>query len=436
MGYESLLEKINKKTAITSVIGLGYVGLPLAIEMAKSGFTVIGIDIDQNKIEKIKNGISYIIDVKQEELVQLVRENKLIPTNDFSKLTEVDTVSICVPTPLRKTKDPDISYISASSEQIKKYMHKDLLIILESTTYPGTTEEIIKRELDRSGYIVEEDYWLCFSPERVDPGNPKYNTKNTPKVIGGTTNQCCELAKALYETFVDKVVAVSSTKAAEMVKLLENTFRAANIALVNEMALMCNRMEIDVWEVIDAAGTKPFGFMPFYPGPGIGGHCIPLDPIYLSWKAKMYDFYNRFIELASDVNGNMPYFVVNKLSDILNQNSKCIKDSKILILGIAYKKDVDDVRESPALEIYEMLGNKGAIVEYHDPFVKSFNDKYGKNVSSIELTDEKLKNADCIVLITNHSSYDYSWIVDNSKMVFDTRNAFKNVKQNKNIFRL
>ena len=435
MSYETLLEKINSKTVVTSVIGLGYVGLPLAIEMAKSGLQVIAIDIDKVKIQKLKNGISYVVDIDQDELTNLVKTNKLIPTTDFSMIAGVDTVSICVPTPLRKTKDPDISYINSAVEQIKKYMHKNLLIILESTTYPGTTEEIIEKELSSLGFNAGKDYWLCFSPERVDPGNPKYCIKNTPKVIGGTTEQCSTLAKTLYGIFIDTIVPISSTKAAEMVKLLENTFRAVNIALVNEMTLMCSRMGIDVWEVIDAAATKPFGFMSFYPGPGIGGHCIPLDPMYLSWKAKMYDFYNRFIELASDINGNMPYFVLSKLADILNQHSRCIKGTKILILGVAYKKNIDDVRESPALEVYEILKRKEAVVEYSDPFVETFKDKEGNLVHSVALTQQKLLEADCVILLTNHSLYNYNWIFQNSKLVFDTRNAFKNVRS-KNIYKL
>ena len=435
MSYETLLEKINSKTVVASVIGLGYVGLPLAIEMAKSGLQVIAIDIDKVKIQKLKNGISYVVDIDQDELTNLVKTNKLIPTTDFSMIAGVDTVSICVPTPLRKTKDPDISYINSAVEQIKKYMHKNLLIILESTTYPGTTEEIIEKELSSLGFNAGKDYWLCFSPERVDPGNPEYCIKNTPKVIGGTTEQCSTLAKTLYGMFIDTIVTISSTKAAEMVKLLENTFRAVNIALVNEMTLMCSRMGIDVWEVIDAAATKPFGFMSFFPGPGIGGHCIPLDPMYLSWKAKMYDFYNRFIELASDINGNMPYFVLSKFADILNQHGRCIKGTKILILGVAYKKNIDDVRESPALEVYEMLKRKEAVVEYSDPFVETFKDKEGNFVHSVELTQQKLLEADCVILLTNHSLYNYNWIFQNSKLVFDTRNAFKNVRS-KNIYKL
>jgi len=435
MAYEHLLEKINDKSVVTSVIGLGYVGLPLAVEMAKHGLKVFGIDIDERKVKSLEEGRSYVSDIDKNDLAELIENGNFIPTIDFSVLKEVNTVSICVPTPLRKTKDPDISYIKAAVSQIKKYMHDGLLIILESTTYPGTTKEIIEKELEAEGYTVGEDYWLCFSPERVDPGNRQYNVRNTSKVIGGTTKQCSELAKTLYEIFIEEIVVVSSTKTAEMVKLLENTFRAVNIALVNEMALMCNRMGVDVWEVIEAAGTKPFGFMTFYPGPGIGGHCIPLDPVYLSWKAKMYAFYNRFIELASDINGNMPYHVISKLADILNHYYKCINGSKILILGMAYKKDTDDMRESPGLEIYKLLRKKGAIVEFNDPFAKTFKNEEGECVNSIELTQQKLNQADCVLLLTNHTIYEYKWIAENSRTVFDTRNAFKDV-QGENIYKL
>lgn len=435
MSYEYMSEKINNKSVVTSVIGLGYVGLPLAVEMAKHGLKVFGIDIDGIKVRSLKEGRSYVSDIDENDLSEVIKNGKFIPTTDFSILRQADTVSICVPTPLRKTKEPDISYIKAAADQVKKYMHNDLLIILESTTYPGTTEEIIEKELEKEGYSVGTDYWLCFSPERIDPGNRQYNVRNTPKVIGGTTKQCSMLAKALYEMFIEEIVIVPSTKAAEMVKLLENTFRAVNIALVNEMALMCGRMDIDVWEVIEAARTKPFGFMTFYPGPGIGGHCIPLDPVYLSWKAKMYAFYNRFIELASDINGNMPYYVINKLADILNDYHKCIKGSKILILGMTYKEDTDDVRESPGLEIYRLLKKKGAVVEFNDPHAKVFKDEEGGCISSVELTQQNLNQADCVLLLTNHTAYEYKWIAENSKVVFDTRNAFKNV-HNENIYRL
>lgn len=435
MAYNDMLNKIDNKSIITCVLGLGYVGLPLAIEMAKKGLTVIGIDIDENKINMLKQGKSYITDLKDEDLEELIKNKKVIPTTDFSYIKSVDSISICVPTPLRKTKDPDISYIKSAVEKIKEHMHKDLIIILESTTYPGTTEEIIEKEISLLGYKIGIDYWLSFSPERVDPGNKKFQTKNTPKVIGGTTKKCYEITKKLYELFIDNIVVVSSTKSAEMVKLLENTFRATNIALVNEMVMMCSRMGIDVWEVIDAAGTKPFGFMSFYPGPGIGGHCIPLDPMYLSWKAKMYGFYNRFIELASDINSNMPYYVINRLSDILNEYGKCIKNSKILILGVAYKKDINDVRESPSLEIFELLKQKGANVDYNDPFVGSFKDIVGETIFSNPLTREKLNVYDCALLLTEHSCYDYDWIASNSKLIFDTRNAFKDIYST-NIYKL
>jgi UDP-N-acetyl-D-glucosamine dehydrogenase len=420
-----LKQKLISKHAVVGIIGLGYVGLPLAIEFMHAGYRVIGFDVNEKKIDSLLHGQSYILDVQSDIVKKYVDEGKLIPTTDFSKIFEVDTLSICVPTPLRKTKDPDISYIVNAVNEIKKYFHKDLLIVLESTTYPGTTEELVQKEIENMGYKVGEDFYLCFSPERVDPGNKKYNTKNTPKVIGGVTKKCLELAYLLYSSAIDTVIPVSSTKVAEMVKLLENTFRAVNIGLVNELAMMCDRMGIDIWEVVDAASTKPFGFMPFYPGPGIGGHCIPLDPQYLSWKAKTYDFYNKFIELASDINGNMPRYVVTKVSEVLNRYKKCINGSKILLLGMAYKKDIDDIRESPSLEIYRMLKERGADLDYNDPYAVEFMDEKGNIVKSIELNYKTLSIYDCVILCTDHSCYDYEKIVEESRVIIDTRNAFK-----------
>lgn len=422
-------QRIAAKQAVVGVIGLGYVGLPLAIEMAEAGYQVYGMDVNEQKVKQLIAGESYIIDVESARVADIVHKGNFHPGIDFSAIAKCDAVSICVPTPLRKTKDPDISYITAAVTEIKKYMHKGLLITLESTTYPGTTEELVQLEIEELGYQIGHDFFVCFSPERVDPGNPVYNTKNTPKVIGGITPQCTELGCLLYGQVLNKIIPVSSTKVAEMVKLLENTFRSVNIGLVNELALMCDRMGINVWEVIQAAATKPFGFMPFYPGPGIGGHCIPLDPMYLSWKAKMFNFYNKFIELASDINGNMPRYVVSKVMDALNMHSKSLKGSKVLILGMAYKKDIDDVRESPGLDLYALLLEKGAKVQYHDPFVQSF--KAGdETVRSTEIDEKAISSYDCIILATEHTSFDYNMIANKSKLIVDTRNGFKEYREN------
>ncbi|MGC8979105.1 nucleotide sugar dehydrogenase [Caldisericum sp.] len=421
----NLKTKILNKEAKIGVIGLGYVGLPLAMEFAKNGYKVIGFDTDREKVNALLNGNSYVTDVTSDLIVGVLSERKFLPTYDFGKIQEVDVVIICVPTPLRKTKDPDISYILSALNEIKRNFHKDLLIILESTTYPGTTEELIKKEIEDMGYKVGEDFYLCFSPERVDPGNKKFKIKNTPKVIGGVTPKCLELGYLLYSSIIDYVFPVSSPKVAEMAKLLENTFRAVNIALVNELAMMCDRMGIDIWEVVEAASTKPFGFMAFYPGPGIGGHCIPLDSQYLSWKAKSYNFYSRFIELASDLNDNMPRYVLSKISEALNYSKKCINSSKILILGMSYKKDVDDIRESPSLEIYKLLKEQKAEVEYNDPYVSQFYDENKNLVKSVSLDYSSLSKYDCVVLCTDHSCYDYDKIFVNSQLIVDTRNAFK-----------
>jgi len=433
--YEELKEKIQMKTARVGIIGLGYVGLPLAIETLKSGYTVTGIDLDARKVENLTAGISHVQDVSDETLQACMADGRFHPTSDYSVLAELDAVSICVPTPLSPNQDPDTSYIIHVVEQIKTYMKQGLLITLESTTYPGTTEELIQYEFEKLGYEAGEDFFLCYSPERVDPGNRLFTTHNTPKVIGGTTEKCIELGTLLYGNLVKTVVPVSSPKVAEMSKLLENTFRSVNIAFMNEMAMMCDKMGINVWEVIKAASTKPFGFMPFYPGPGIGGHCIPLDPMYLSWKAKGFRFHSQFIEIAQSINDSMPDYVLNKTSQVLNQYAKAIKNSRILILGMAYKPDVDDLRESPGLEIYELFAKSGAKVDYIDPYAQSFLNKTGKVVYSIENDPELFRTYDCMVLITNHRCFDYQALADLGVAIIDTRNAFDGVA-NPNIYKL
>lgn len=419
-----LVEKIKEKKVRCAIIGLGYVGLPLAVELAGSGVEVVGIDIDKSKVDSINNKKSYIQDVPTARLKDLVSRGMLVATTAYSALMNVDTINICVPTPLRKTKEPDISYIVKSAEQIARYLKKGQLVILESTTYPGTTDEVLLPMFEAKGLKVGKDFFLAFSPERVDPGNPKYTTKNIPKVVGGVTPACTEAAKALYELAIENVHSLSSTRVAETVKLLENTFRSVNIGLVNELAQMCDKMDINVWEVIDAAKTKPFGFMAFYPGPGLGGHCIPIDPLYLSWKARLYGFEARFIELASQINGEMPEHVVRKVGDALNTKGKSVNGAKILILGVAYKKNVSDCRESPAFEIIHELNHKGAKVTYNDPFVLSFKEN-GLKLKSVKLTPEVLKASDCVVIVTDHDKYDYDFIVKNASLIVDTRNAVK-----------
>ncbi|MEW6724064.1 MAG: nucleotide sugar dehydrogenase [Bacillota bacterium] len=431
---QRLKEKILTRKATIGVIGLGYVGLPLAMEFCRAGYNVVGFDTDQHKVEALKAGKSYIPDVPSETVAAAVQAGRFAACSEFDRLSEVGAVSICVPTPLRKTKDPDVSYIIAAVRELKTRLHRPMVVVLESTTYPGTTEELLQTEIQVAGFRVGTDVYLCFSPERVDPGNPVYHTKNTPKVIGGVTPACTEMGALLYSQIVDQVIPVSSAKAAEMVKLLENTFRAVNIALVNEMALMCQRMGINIWEVIEAAATKPFGFMPFYPGPGIGGHCIPLDPMYLSWKAKMYNFYNRFIELASDINGNMPYHVVQRIGEVLNFAGKPISQSVILCLGLAYKKNVNDNRESPSLDVVRLLRYLGAHVQYSDPFVPVYKEE-AFEAESVALTPERIAAADCVVLLTDHSAFDYSLIAQHARRIVDTRNAFKGMVQ-PNIFRI
>ena len=419
-----LKEKLQSREARLGVIGLGYVGLPLSMEFASSGFHVVGIDTDAEKIRLLGEGKSYIQDVPAERIKEAIDAGTFEATMDFSVLESLDAVDICVPTPLRKTRDPDISYVRAAVAEIVKHLHPQMLVILDSTTYPGTTDEVILSSLETTGLKVGEDFYLAFSPERVDPGNAEWNTRNIPKVVGGVTRACTEHATLLYEQTLGPVVPVSSTRVAEMVKLLENTFRSVNIGLVNEMALMCDRRGIDAWEVIDAAATKPFGFMPFYPGPGLGGHCIPIDPFYLSWKAKESGFEARFIELAGVINGSMPYHVVSKVVDSLNENGKPAKGSKILILGVAYKEDISDVREAPALDIMKLLQDKGAVVSYSDPFVPILH-QGGFSSSSEELTPALLSDVDCIVITTAHSSVDYQAVVDAGTPIVDTRNALK-----------
>ncbi len=430
-----LIKKIEDRSAKVGVIGLGYVGLPLAVESAKSGFLTYGFDINQEKVDLLSLGKSYVLDVKSDEIQEIKRINKFHGTTVFSEINNMDVVIICVPTPLSKTKTPDLSHIQRAVANIIQFMHRDLLIILESTTYPGTTEELIIKPIEELGYKVGEDFYVCFSPERVDPGNKLYHTKNTPKVIGGATKRCNQIVKQFYGSILDNIVMVSSTRVSETVKLLENTFRSVNIGLVNEMAMMCQRMGIDIWEVINAASTKPFGFMPFYPGPGIGGHCIPLDPQYLAWKAKTYDYYNRFIELASDINSNMPYYVINRVSDILNQSSKCISGSKILLLGLTYKKDINDVRESPALIIYQLLKERGSKVHVNDLYVDKFIAENGETVYTEKITHELLERMDIVILITDHSRYHYDSIAKSCRVILDTRNAFRHI-DGENIYKI
>ena len=427
---QTLKEKIGKHTAQVAVIGLGYVGLPLAVEMGKVGFEVMGVDTSERKVALVSSGKSDVQGISEFEVAGLKAVGKLRATQSYECIAEADVVVICVPTPLDKTRDPDVSFILGAVGEIKSRLHKDQLIILESTTYPGTTHELVLPLLEESGLVVGQDFYLAFSPERVDPGNPIYTITNTPKVVGGMTAACTEMASYFYRQFISSIVPVSSTQAAEMTKLLENTFRSVNIGLVNEVALMCDRLGIDVWEVIDAAATKPFGFMPFYPGPGLGGHCIPIDPHYLAWKLKTLNFNARFIELASEITRSMPAHVVSKIADVLNDVEKSLKGASILVLGVTYKRDVGDVRESPALDILEMLQEKGAHVVYHDPFVPHILVDT-LDLACVELNEARLKKADCVVITTNHSAYDYEWIVQHARSVVDTRNATKQVMGSK-----
>ncbi|MBL8231893.1 MAG: nucleotide sugar dehydrogenase [Bryobacterales bacterium] len=426
---EQLRAKLKDKTAHVGVIGLGYVGLPLAVEFAKAGFQVTGIDVLQSKVDELNSGSSYVQDVPSEVVSQLVKSGHLKATTNFEVISQFDTVNIAVPTPLRKTKDPDMSYVVSASQQVAKYARPGLLVILESTTYPGTTAELVLPMIEKEGLKVGEDFFLCFSPERVDPGNPKFQTNNIPKVVGGTTPTCTDLAVAFYSQALETVVPVSSTQVAEMVKLLENTFRMINIGLVNELAMMCDRMGINVWEVIEAAATKPFGFMPFYPGPGLGGHCIPIDPFYLSWKTKQAGIEARFIDLAGYINGQMPHFVVDKVISALNDHGKALKGSKVHVAGAAYKRDIDDVRESPALDIIHLLSKKGAHVTYSDPFVPKIQVE-GHDMERTGIL-EAAESSDCVVIVTDHSGVDYAQLVGKAKLIVDSRNALKGFKSEK-----
>jgi len=434
MTYE---ERIKNREVVVGIVGLGYVGLPLAVDFASAGFRVVGIDVDESKVDKINAGKNYIQDVSDSELRGLVDTGKLSATTDFSAIGDIDAISICVPTPLNKLKDPDVSFILNALDEITKHLHDDLIIVLESTTYPGTTRELVLPRLSESGLKVGEDFYLVFSPERVDPGNKTYHTKNTPKVLGGITEECTRLGKLLYEEVIETIVPVSSTEAAELVKLLENTFRSINIGLVNEMAIMAEKLGVDIWEVIDAADTKPFGFMKFYPGPGLGGHCIPIDPHYLAWKMKTLDYKARFIELAGEINTEMPYHVVQLVMDGLNRYRKSVNGANILVLGVAYKKNIDDVRESPALDIIRLLQEKGANVEYYDPFIDSIR-LDGTAMDSIEYSSEMFAEYDCVVLATDHSTFDNDEIIEKSQLVIDTRNAlnFKDKDRPENVIKL
>jgi UDP-N-acetyl-D-glucosamine dehydrogenase len=433
----SLLEKIQSRRARAGVVGLGYVGLPLAVELGKAGFHTTGIDLDDRKIQAVNQGESYIPDVSSADVRSLRQARKLDATTDFSIVRELDTINICVPTPLRKTKDPDMSYIVSAVEGIAKHLHPGMLIVLESTTYPGTTDEVVQPMLEAGGLKAGVDFFLAFSPERVDPGNPTFQTHNVPKVVGGFSPTCASLAGELYGSAIQTIVPVSSTRVAEMVKLLENTFRAVNIGLVNELALMCDRMNIDVWEVVDAAKTKPFGFMPFYPGPGLGGHCIPIDPFYLSWKAKQTGFDPRFIELAGHINAGMPHYVVDKVAEALNTRRKAVNGSSILVAGVAYKKDIDDMRESPAMDVMGLLLARGAKISYADPWVPEVHGREwsgGYDLRAVDMTRGSIAQYDCVVIVTDHKAFDYRALLDEADLIVDTRNAIK--EPHANVFKL
>ncbi|PLT35726.1 nucleotide sugar dehydrogenase [Bacillus sp. V5-8f] len=425
---KDLLNKIEDRNATIGVVGLGYVGLPLAVEKAKAGYKVIGFDVQQSRVDQVNQGINYIGDVVDAELKEITESGQFKATTDYSLIKDVDAVAICVPTPLDTYQQPDTSYVESSGKEIAKNMHPGMLIVLESTTYPGTTEEVLKPILESTGLKVGTDFFLAYSPERVDPGNKHYNTKNTPKVVGGITPACTDIAASLYKSVLEgDVHQVSSPAVAEMEKILENTFRHINIALANEMAILCDRMGIDVWEVIDAAATKPYGFMPFYPGPGLGGHCIPIDPFYLTWKAREYNYHTRLIELAGEINNAMPEFVVDRAMKVLNEEKKALNGAKVLVLGIAYKKDIDDMRESPALLIVDALEKAGADWTVADPYVEQFK-LNGEMVKTVPYDEKSLEEADLVLITTDHSNYDYDMIARKSKVIFDTRNALKDHK--------
>ncbi len=436
---ENLIKKLKDKSAKVAILGLGYVGLPLAVVFGEAGFHVTGVDPDKRKIDLLAKGKSYIPDVKTEAVEKLVKGGKFSATTDFSVLKDMDAVSICVPTPLRQTGDPDMSFIISAMDELAKYMHQGMVVVLESTTYPGTTRELLLPKLGAENSLtVGEDWFLAFSPERVDPGREDFTTINTPKVMGGITDVCGEVAAAWYEGAIKIVHRVSTAEAAEMSKLLENTFRMINIGLVNELAIMCERLDVDVWEVIDAAATKPFGFMKFTPGPGLGGHCIPIDPLYLSWKMKSFNYNARFIELASEINTNMPRYVVSRVMEGLNDRGKALKGSKVLVLGAAYKPDIDDVRESPSLDVIGLLRQKGALVEYHDPYIPHIHHEYdGWKMDSVADMMKAVKEADAVVIVTDHKVYDYAAIIENAKFIFDSRNASgKVVRKHEKVERL
>ena len=426
-----LVAKAQDRSALIGIVGLGYVGLPLAMEFARAGFRVLGFDVSQAVVDGLTQGRSHVQDVASADVARFTKEGKFTATTDLARLREPDVVSICVPTPLSKTKDPDVSYVLAATNAVKRALRRGQLIVLESTTYPGTTRELMLPALEATGLKVGEDFFLAFSPERVDPGNPKWNTHNTPKVVGGITPACGRVAVAIYEPAIERLVAVSSTEAAELVKILENTFRSVNIGLVNEMAIVCDKLGVDVWEVIEAAATKPFGFMKFTPGPGVGGHCIPLDPHYLAWKMRTLNYRTRFIELAGEINAEMPEYWVARVVDRLNEQGRAARGSKVLVVGVAYKKDIDDVRESPALDVIRLLQRRGAAVSYHDPHVRKLKDE-AIDLASIPLTSETLAAADCVVIVTDHSDVDYSLIERCARLVVDTRNALASVRRARN----
>lgn len=430
----NLEQRLEEKSAVVAVVGLGYVGLPLAVAFAQAGFNVVGFDIQQKRVDLVNKGQSYVVDIDSKSLSEAVANKLLEATTDQRRLKEVDAICICVPTPLTKTKEPDLSAVIYESEEISKQLQPGQLVALESTTYPGTTSEVMLPILERSGLKGGRDFYLAYSPERVDPGSKKYNIRNTPKVVGGIDSQSTKLAELLYRQVSEVVVPLSCPEAAEMTKIFENVFRSVNIALVNELTLLCEKMGISVWEVIDAAASKPFGYMPFYPGPGIGGHCIPLDPYYLANKAREYDFHTRFIELAADINEQMPYYVASRIMEALNDSGKSLNDAKVLVLGVAYKKDVEDARESPSLKLIQLLREKGANLSYNDPYIGTIQVSE-ETLASVELTEERLSMSDCVVIATDHSGYDYQNIVDKASLVFDARGATRRLRSN-NIVRL
>jgi UDP-N-acetyl-D-glucosamine dehydrogenase len=434
----TLQQQIADKSAHVAIIGLGYVGLPLAFGLSKSGFQVTGVDLDSRKVEALKRGVSYIPDVPGDQLAPLVAEGRLQATTDYDVLDNVQAVFICVPTPFNAMRAPDLSFVEKAAQGIAPRLHIDQLVVLQSTTYPGTTEEVVQPILEATGLKAGKDFCLAFSPERIDPGNQQFTVDNTPKVVGGVTPECAQLAGALLAHLTPEIHLVSSPRSAEMTKLLENIFRSVNIALVNELTLLAERMDIDIWEVIEAAKTKPFGFMPFYPGPGVGGHCIPVDPYYLSWKAREYDFYTKFIELAAEVNSEMPYHAVQKVIKGLNQRGRPVREASVLVLGVAFKPNVDDARNSPAERVIELLLKEGALVSYHDPYVPHF--QVGGDVflrkaihfDSVPITPETLTQADCVLIITGHASLDYAWIVKHARLVIDTVNATRHITEKSN----